>query len=245
MISRALLFTLSVLASAPALAQDDEMIPYPDDPQETDVPRRRLPPRSDPTRGRSEETEIEKQDRQLSLAQLDDPSIGIATEAVGGVMMIESSRGALVEPRLAVGVKVIWEFGRLFFDEALRDGLFADLSWKYAALNDGTLRINTDSNYHYLTIAPAFGFPVMGPDFLVYGQIGGGVVMQYSVLHFNESATAITAIKPAFQYGVGFRGRPLVSPDGLLRITFRVELTRYRRHYMDDTYLGATLGAGW
>jgi len=235
---------LSLLA-APALAQDDEVIPYPDDPVETDIPRRRLPPISDPTRGRAEETEIEKQDRLVSLAGLDDPTLGLGAEAVVGVMFLESSRGALVDPRLALGLRIHWEFGRLFFDEVIRQGLFADLSWNYAAVHDGTLTVNTDTHYHYLTIAPGFAFPVFGPDFLLYGQVGGGLVLQYSALHFEERATAMTGLKPALQYGIGFRGRPLVSVDGLLRVSFRVELTRYRRHYMDDTYLGASLGAAF
>lgn len=241
----ALPLCLSLLASLAALAQEDEVIPYPDDPVESDIPRRRLPPRSDPTRSRTEETQIEKQDRQISLAGLDDPTLGVGGEAVVGVLFLESSRGALVDPRLALGVRINWEFGRLFFDELIRQGLFADFSWNYAALHEGTITINTDTHFHYLTVAPGFAFPVFGPDFLLYGQLGGGVVIQQSVVHFDDRATGMVGIKPALQYGFGFRGRPLVSPDGLLRISFRVELTRYRRHYMDDTYLGASLGAAF
>lgn len=243
------LFTGLLLLGGPALAQDDEMIPYPDDDAYVtpDSPRpRHLPPTSAPTRERSEETLVEQEDREISLAGLDDPNVGWGFEATGGLMLIEASRGSLVEARFAAGARVVWEFGRLFFPEALRDGLFADLSWSFTGLRDGTLAVFNDTNYHYLTLAPAFGIPIAGKDFLVYGQLGGGLAIQHSTIHFDQDrATSITGLKPVLQYGVGFRGRPLVSPDGLLRIAFRLELTRFRRHYMDDTYVGLTAGAAF
>lgn len=236
-----------MLVVPPALAQEDEVIPYPDEEDPgLDRPRGRLPPRSDPTRGRPEETLVEQQDRELSLAGLDDPNLGVGFEAVVGLMLLESSRGNLVDPRFAVGARFVWEFGRLFFAEALRDGLFADFSWTYSAVRDGTTAIFNDTNYHYFMVAPAFGFPVGGPDFLLYGQLGAGLVLQHSTLRFDQvRADTTTGFKPALQYGIGFRGRPLLSPDGRLRIAFRVELTRFRRHYMDDTYFGATLGTAF
>jgi hypothetical protein len=161
------------------------------------------------------------------------------------VMLIESARGALWEPRASFGVTATWEFGRLMFNEALRDGLFADLRWDYAFLHDGTDTIYTDTHYHYFTLAPAFGWPIFGPDFLIYGQVGGGAALEYSVMHYDDRSTPLSAFKPVILYGVGFRGRPLVSADGLLRIAFRVELMRFHRHYMDDMFLGASVGASF
>lgn len=234
---------LLLASSASALAQEDEPIPYGED--EEASPRKKLPPRSEPTRGRSEETDVEKQEREANLALLDDPTIGVGFELLSGLMLIESSRGAVVDPRFGAGANFTWEFGRLFFNEALRDGLFADLRWEWSSLHDGTTAIYEDTHFHYLSIAPAFGVPVMGPDFIVYGQLGGGMVLQQSTLHFGDRSAATTGLKPLIQYGVGIRGKPLVSVDGLLRVAFRVELVRYRRHYMDDTYLGASLGAAF
>ena len=45
-----------------------------------------------------------------------------------------------------------------------------------------------------------------------------------------------------FQYGVGLRGRPAIIANGAVRIQFRIELIRFIRGYMQDTYLGGSLG---
>lgn len=241
------LFAAALLLCLPALAQDDDVIPYPDE-EDTSTyrPGGRLPPRSAPTLDPVEETMVEKQDREISLAGLDDPNLGWGFEATFGLMLLEASRGSLWEPRAAVGARVVWEFGRLFFSEALRDGLFADLAWRYSGLQDGTVAVSGNTHYHYFTVAPAFGIPLGSPDFVAYAQVGGGMALQYSTIHFDQDrASSTVGFKPVLQYGVGFRGRPLVSQDGLLRIAFRVELTRYRRHYMDDTYLGITAGTAF
>lgn len=239
-----LLFALS-LAPAARAQSDDEPIPYPGD--EPTSRRRNLPPISEPTYKPREETEVEKQDRQVDLAYLDDPAYGWVTEALGGVMLIESSRGAWFEPRLAGGLRVTWELGRLFWAEALRDGLFCDLTYTYSLLHDGTTLVNTDTNLHYFTLAPAFGLPVgLGQDYIAYVQAGGGMALQYSALHWGGAReTQLMGLKPSLQYGIGFRGAPSISPDGKVRLSFRIELTRYLRQYMTDTFLGASVGAAF
>src|SRR5690348_17142504 len=77
---------------------DDKPIPYSDQ-EEDDDNRRDLPKKSDATPYVREETEVEKKDREESLTHLDDPNVGIAIEAVAGVMLLDSARGAVGEPR--------------------------------------------------------------------------------------------------------------------------------------------------
>lgn len=241
---------LLLLGTAPlARAQEDAPIPYPDDPAEAEAdagrpaPRRRLPPVSEPTYVPRTENRAEREDRELQLASLDDPNVGLGFELTGGLLLLEASRGSLVEPRLALGARAVWELGRWFWAESIRDGLFVDLGYSFASLRDGTQLIFADTSYHYVTAAPAFGAPIFGKDFLVYGQVGGGVAVQHSALHYDARESTVTGVKPVLQYGLGLRGRPAVSADGRVRVAFRIELTRYRRHYMDDTFLGASVGA--
>lgn len=241
------LLILAVLMGSAALAaEDDEPIPYDDEEEEERSPRTRpkqRPRRSDPTYIAPEETEVEKQDRESSLAIEDDPNTGIAGELISGAMLLDSARGALVETRFAGGLRFTWEFGRYLPGDDFREALFGDVSWSYMGMRDGTLSVYGDSNYHYFTVAGAWGFPFWaGSDFSVYGQLGGGLAYQYSVLHAGTTVLPISGIKPVIQYGVGVRGRPLLDQEGVLRISFRVELTRFRRHYMDDTFLGGSVG---
>ena len=242
----ALLWLALSLAPAARAQSDDEPIPYPGD--EPVSPRRKnLPPISDPTYKPKEETEVEKQDRELDLAYLDDPAYGWAAEALGGVLLIDSSRGQWFEPRLAGGLRVTWELGRLSWHEVLRDGLFCDVAYTYSVLHDGTELINADTNLHFFSAAPAFGLPFgLGPDYIAYGQVGGGMALQYSALHWGGAReTQLMGLKPVFQYGIGIRGAPSLSPDGRMRLSFRIELTRYLRQYMTDTFVGASFGAAF
>ncbi|HVE81432.1 MAG TPA: hypothetical protein VND93_01235 [Myxococcales bacterium] len=79
-------------------------------------------------------------------------------------------------------------------------------------------------------------------DFSVFFQAGGGLAYQFSDLHNGTTELSVAGVKPLIQYGVGLRGRPLISEDGVLRVSFRFELTRFRRQYMDDTFLGGSVG---
>lgn len=185
----------------------------------------------------------QQEDRERSLASLDDPNVGLGVEGVGGLMLLESSRGSGVVPRFGLGARGVWELGRLFWEEWVRDGLFLDVGYTHASVRDGTRLIYADTRYHYLTAAPALGLPVFGRDVIVYGQVGGGVAIQQSALHYDVRERVVSGVKPVLQYGLGLRGRPAVAADGRVRVAFRIELTRYRRQYMDDTSLGASLGA--
>ena len=110
---------------------------------------------------------------------------------------------------------------------------------------------------HALPQPQKFALP-LGPKSPVsfYAQLGVGFVFNPSVVVINTVPTSLVGNKFLFQYGAGLRFRPLVvtwgrkskinadfekAEDGL-RISFRIELTRFRRGYIDDTFLGGSLG---
>lgn len=243
---RVIWVALLLSGAVSAQGRDDEAIPYGDDddapPERTYRPRER-PRRSEPTRVAPEETDVEREDRERSLAELDDPNTGIAGELLSGAMLIDSSRGALVETRFMWGLRFTWELGRSLPGDFFREALFTDVTWQYVGMRDGTTLVFGDSNYHYFTIAPAWGIPLWRDgDYAVFFQAGGGLAYQYSSLHNGAEELPVSGVKPLIQYGVGLRGRPALTEDEGLRVTFRVELTRFRRQYMDDTFLGGSVG---
>lgn len=261
---RNLLAGLLCLTLAPFAAHgagsDDAPIPFSDEDKTDDTERRTLPKRSEVSDSVREESEFEQLERERTMAGFDDPNIGLSAEFVVGLMLLDSSRGQLVETVPAWGVRFTWEWGRLLSDETLRDALFADVTWEYAGLRDGTglpgsacekalvsckgKGVYGDSNYHYFTLAPAYGFLLGSKSpWSLYAQVGAGLGYQFSALHVTSAETQIAGTKPVFQYGIGFRGRPAVVADGSVRISFRIELTRFRRGYMDDTFLGGSIGA--
>lgn len=239
-----------LMAALPAFAQedDDAPIPYPDEEQEAprdDRGMRELPGWSEPSAPDLREEDEAEAEGEVDYARLDDPNLGIGAELVGGALLLDSSRGQLVETRFAWGVRLNWEFGRLTTDDALREALFADVTWAYGAMRDGTQRIFVDSHYHFFTVAPAYELHIGGgKDYGFYGQLGGGMAYQFSGLHHDGQETTIAGVKPVFQYGAGFRGRPRVG-EGNTRIAFRFEVTRFRRGYMDDTLIAGSVGASF
>lgn len=240
--ARILLCALTLVAQAAFAQGANDPIPYPDEEEDhRGELGRKLPRRSDPTTDFRDESEEHYEDPVERLSSLDDPNVGLAAEALSGLMLLDSSRGQLAEPRFAYGFRFTWELGRVLPEEALREALFADVSWTYAALRDGTAEIFGDTNYHYFTVAPAYAF-ALGKLATFYLQAGGGLAYQFSALHVGASETQLAGVKPLFSYGLGFRGRPAIAADESLRLTWRVELTRLRRGYMDDTFLGGSLG---
>jgi hypothetical protein len=79
-----------------------------------------------------------------------------------------------------------------------------------------------------------------------YAQVGAGFDYSYSVTTIRNADTtssiSLGGTKFLFQYGVGLRGRPAIIANGAVRIQFRIELIRFIRGYMQDTYLGGSLG---
>jgi hypothetical protein len=242
---RPCLLCLSLIAPSFAHAAEDDPIPYSDDAaeEEDDLrPRRQYdaPSRRRPYRSAEETPEVEE--RISSRASFDDPNVGVGAELVAGVLLLDSSRGALVEPLFSKGARFTWELGRMFSDEKVREAIFVDFGYAHAGVRDGTDEMFVDADYHYFTAAPAFNLPLGESPMSFYLQAGGGMAYQHSVMHYLSSETRVTGGKLLIQYGVGFRLRAAVSPDASARVTSRIELTRFRRGYMDDTLFAWSLG---
>ncbi|MBS1153574.1 MAG: hypothetical protein H6Q89_5272 [Myxococcaceae bacterium] len=255
---RLLFFALLLTASAARAQSDEGAIPYSDDAEQDERNRRELPKSSDASPNIREETEVESLERGESLAAIDDPSIGLSLELIAGVLLLDSSRGATFEPKGMAGLRFTWEWSRtVFSDELLRELFFVDVAWSHAASSEGTNEINATSNYHYFSFAPAFAFPFgTKSPVSVYAQLGVGLSFNPSVVVINTASTPLVGNKFLFQYGGGLRFRPLIvswnrksnlnsdfdgAKDGL-RLSFRLELTRFRRSYIDDTFVGGSLG---
>jgi hypothetical protein len=245
---RRALLLLSLIFCAEAFAQgqrlrEEDPIPYPEDEEEEDRVERKLPRRSGeriPTR--PYEAEPERREREVSLAGLDDPNYGLSAELIGGAMLLEASKGGGVEPRFCWGLRLNWEWGRQLSDEFLREQLWADVTWSYAALRDGTASVYADTNYHYVTASQAYAFP-FGGIFSAYGQAGAGLAFQLSTLHVGADASSVAGTKPLFLLGAGLRARTNLTADERIKLTVRLEITRLVRQYMHDTLLALSAGA--
>jgi hypothetical protein len=229
-----------LLLSPAALAKgEDDPIPYSDDPQDRAS-------KGKPRRAPQKDPDYDVEDRSRELYRDDDPHLGLGAELLGGLMLIDSSRGQLVESRFGWGLRGVWEIGRLFNSETLRDALFTDITWSYSALKEGTTLINATAHLHYFSVAPAWLFTFGEVKNLgLYLQLGGGASLMSSSLNANGSNLSVVGFKPLLQYGAGFRAATVLSDDGTARLTFRVEFTRFRRGYMDDTFIGASTGAAF
>jgi hypothetical protein len=225
-----------LLLSTPALAQDDDApYAYPDEepaaqPEPSERPSRRPP---------AEDGEEEDDGDFERLSGMDDPNTGWAFEVIGGALLVDSSRGQLTETRGALGFRATWEYGRILDSETLREALWADVRYMYGSLSDGTELIATKTNLHYITLAPAYELKLGQSPFGFYAQAGGGVAYQATSLTVGDEVTPTSGIQPVLQYGVGFRGRP---QPGRFAVAFRLEAMGFRRGYMNDFFLGGSLG---
>lgn len=240
---RAFLCALLLVGPASALAQNDEAIPYPDD-DATDAPKaKKLPRRSEETHTRREETEDEEKEREAPLSNLDDPNLGLGGEFLAGLLFPDSAKGGFPEAKPAWGFRFTWEVGRITGNEALREALFGDVTWAYGSMRSGTNAVYGDTHLHYFTVAPAWTLLVNQARTLgFYGQVGFGIAYQATQITVNDVHTDVNGVKPLFQYGLGFRGTPTIADSIPLRLSFRVEVTRFRRGYLDDTYAGGGVG---
>ncbi len=234
----ALALLLAVAVPAFAQKDDDAPIPYDDEgaSEERDVPKKSR--RSE--RIREEEEEAEEMEE--SMSSIDDPNYGLSGEVLLGAMLFESSRGGGVDGAFMGGLRFTWEWGRLIPDEYLREMFFADLTWQYAVLHDGTAQVYADAHQHFITLSPAIAYPFGKSPIAVYGQLGIGFNVDNSVVFIDKAGVALTGTKFLLQYGVGLRFRPSLVQDDWLRLSFRVELTRFLRGYMHDTFLGGSVG---
>lgn len=248
---------LALFASSLAFAQrkskqeqdDDAPIPYSDDNKGSDEDeRRKLPNKSEPTGELREETEVEQMDRERSRANEDDPTIGIGLEGVMGAMLLDSPKAGGVQPLFAGGVRFTWEFTRtLSSDEFIKELGFVDVLYEYTSWADGTKEVHGNTAFHYFTLAPAIALPLGKSPFSAYAQVGVGFNYNPSSITIDDTTTNLNGSKFLLQYGIGLRARPLViAPNDKsnfsMRISFRFELTRFRRGYMDDTMVGGSVG---
>ena len=77
---------------------------------------------------------------------------------------------------------------------------------------------------------------------MFYGQVGVGFDYTDTLLTIDENKTRLGGSKFLFQYGIGIRARPALTKDGTVRLTIRVEATRFVRGYMHDMYFAGALG---
>jgi len=233
----------------PALAQDEDApYTYPDEEKsEEESPRRRAQPEdtTDDFRRTSEEEDAEEEDFDR-MARLDDPNTGIAFEALGGAMLLSSAKGQFADVLPAFGGRFTWEYGRLLNVEALREALWFDVRYTYAGMREGTKLIIGDTQLHYASIAPAYELTFGdSKDYGAYVQVGGGVAYAHTSLTVGNKLTTVDGLKSLVQYGVGLRGRTKLSAASNVRLAWRIELMRFRRGYLDDTFLGASLGTAF
>jgi hypothetical protein len=245
MTPRVLAVLVLVPCGALAQARDDAPIPYGTE----DAPRPLTnSPEDQRLRARLREDDAEVRAGARSLAHLDDPTVGLSAEAVLGAMLFASSRGAFVDPRFMVGVRLTWELRRLIADEFLRELFFLDVGWQFATTRDGTQQVHASATTHYFTLAPAVALPFGKSPLAGYAQLGAGLAYTLSSLQVVQGTVAETNLggtRFLFQYGVGVRFRPelfrLAGPE-VVRLSFRIELTRFLRGYLSDTFLGGSVG---
>lgn len=239
------LLAVTLAASMGAYAQsddDDAPLPYGDG---DEASGEQVRPRKAKKRRRAEEIreeDEEEKEGEESLASLDDPNIGIGGDFLMGVALLDSAKAG-VDPRYFIGARFSWEFGRLIPDEYLREMFFMDVTWTYASTREGTAQINVATHLHNFTLAPAFALPFGSKSPIAfYAQLGLGFDSSYTVTKIDAQTVTLGGTKFLFQYGIGLRGRPAVVADGSVRISFRIELTRFIRGYMHDMYLGGGFG---
>jgi hypothetical protein len=242
MLLLALAGAVSAEAQRKKADDDDKAIPYSHD-EDVEDRSRELPRKSDATPYVREETEVEQKDREESLTHLDDPNIGLAIELVAGVVLLDSSRGVLGEARFFGGARFTWEFGRLIPDEFVREMFFVDVMYAHTQMTEGTALINVTTAYNYFTIAPAVAIPFGAKSPAAFFFQGGfGFNVQPITVNSQGDALQLAGTKALYQYGGGFRFRPALTASEKVRLSFRVEFTRFRRGYMDDTFIGGTMG---
>lgn len=224
----------------------DEAIPYDGEEQPDDSPAAKAAVKKNKKKRARSDDRLREDDEEAreSLTHLDDPNVGLGVETFAGVMLLESSRGAGVNPLFSFGARATWEFGRLIPDEYVREMLFIDFQWQLAQSSDGTTEVHASSVQHYFTAAPAFSLPIGGPKspIAAYVQLGAGANVNFSSIVVDRVETPTIGTKFLFQYGIGLRGRPAVLESGKLRVSFRIELTRFLRGYMSDTFVGGGVG---
>jgi hypothetical protein len=175
------------------------------------------------------------------LALLDEDGRGLAAEGVIGALLVDHAPSG-VSGRLAAGVRFIWQLGRVFRpeDEVLHKGVFLDLGYLYSRETEGTTEVNVGTSLHALDATLLAGYPF--GNFVGYGRVGAGLFLQPVRYSVQGSALDFTGVKGGLVYGAGIRGS---IPLGSVGLALGFEVTRFRRHYLNDTLIGMTVGAAF
>lgn len=225
------------LTPALALAQEDpDFIPYDEPGYIEEAPRREY----DPTPP-SDEADL---DTPFRMSRLDDQNAGFAVEGMVGLFLGANSRSAGPDVRLNGGLRGTWEVGRMIAADPWREGLLVDLAWWVSGSREGTETVFAKEALHIFTLAPAWNFP-LSPDapWAFYLQAGAGIAWQTGSINTEGGMVPVAGAKPVIQYGLGLRARPQVAEN--LHLSIRVEFTRFRRGYVDDTWLGFSMGTAF
>lgn len=225
------------LLPALAVAQDDpDFIPYDEAPVEEEAPRREY----DPTPP-LDEADL---DSPFRLSRLDDQNAGFGVEAMVGVFFGAHARSSGPDVRLNGGLRGTWEVGRMIASDPWREALLVDVAWWASGSREGTKTVFAQEALHIFTVAPAWNF-VLSPSapWAFFLQAGAGMAWQTGSITTDGGMVPVAGIKPVLQYGLGLRARPQVAEN--LHLSIRVELTRFRRGYLDDTWLGFSMGAAF
>lgn len=230
---RAALLAL-ILSPALALAQDDpDFIPYDEPVYEDEAPRREY----DPTPPPDEADRLSP----FAMARLDDQNAGFGVEAMVGLFLGSKASADGADVRLNGGLRGTWEVGRMIAVDPWREGLLLDLAWWVSGSREGTQTVFTQEALHIFTLAPAWNFP-LSPDapWAFFLQAGAGLAWQTGSVTTDGGMVPVAGIKPVIQYGLGLRARPQIAEN--LHLSIRIELTRFRRGYLDDTWIGYSMG---
>ena len=227
---------LAALLLGPALALAQDFEAY-DDPGDSDEETYRD---YDPTPPPDEADRVNP----FQLARVDDPNAGFAVEALAGLLLADHAAAGGPQARFSGGLRGTWEFGRAIALEPYREALLLDLGWWTSGAREGTEAVFTREALHVLTVAPAWNFR-LSPQapWSFYLQAGAGIAWQLADVTASGQTTDVSGLRPVLQYGLGLRARPQI--DERLSLTFRVELTRFRRGYLDDTWVGLSGGAAF
>ena len=200
-------------------------------------------PRKHNKKAATAEEELSEEKKPESLSSLDDPHVGLSAEAAVSLAFLSNSNGAGLAPSAGIGLRVDWSVGRLWTDPAdefWKYALLAEVAYDYVGQSDGTQSISTSVGYHFVNLRGLFGYPVKD-FFLVYGALGGGFTVESLSYDVQGTKTGLTGTKPDLDYGLGGRFRWAVNPS--VSVSARLELMRFRRGYLDDTFATLTAGA--
>jgi hypothetical protein len=234
------------LCAAPVAARaDDEEGSNSEDDKRLEENSQRRDPQSKHkrTKDSTAEEELAEEKKPESLSRLDDPHIGLSAEAAFSMALLNKSNGPGYNASGGFGLRVDWSVGRLWSDPAdefWKFALLAELAYDYVGGSEGTQAISTSTGYHFINLRGLFGWPVKD-FFLIYGALGGGLTVESIGYNVQGTQTSLTGTKPDFDYGAGGRFRFALNPS--VAISGRLELMRFRRGYLDDTFFSLTVGA--